>query len=476
MPPFADEVIRCRPAQHAWSRLPVAERLQPVARLRRLLVERTEALIAAVAADVGRNPDEVIATDLLPTAAAAKFLLGNAQRLLAPRRVRGTPIWLWDCRDTLHHRPHGVVGLIATWNYPIFLTLVPVLQALTAGNGILWKPSEQTHRTAGVLSKLFKDAGYPDDIVIALPCTREAGPQLAEADIDLVHFTGSDRVGRTLASRLGERLIPSVLELSGCDAAFVFADADPTMAARCVWYGTTLNGGQTCMAIRRAFVHRSIQEAFVQQLRLLVQASPGAQLVTAGQREQMQRLVHEARERGAEVLTSAIGGDTAATVLLNPPADVAAIWEASFCPLLSVLPFDTPEEALALHDRSPLALAGAVFSADAEMAEHFAASLPLGSVVINDVIVPTAHPATPFGGRRASGWGVTQGAEGLLQMTVPQVVSTRRGRFRPHVDSHLGQDPSARNVAQGILRLSHGGWRDTFGGLRQLIRGLRGKA
>ncbi|HET6572139.1 MAG TPA: aldehyde dehydrogenase family protein, partial [Fimbriiglobus sp.] len=309
MSPFADESARCRAAQASWSRLPVRNRMRPVREFRHLLVERADALTAAVLADVHRPPDEVVGTDLLPTAAACKFLLARAERVLRPKKVSGRPLWLFDTRDTVHRRPHGVVGLIGTWNYPVFLTAVPVLHALVAGNGVLWKPSELTPRTAEVLHELFLRAGFPADLLIRLPATRDAGPQLAEADVDFVHFTGSDAVGRKLAARLGERLIPSVLELSGVDAVVVLADADVRLAARSAWFGATLNAGQTCLATRRVFVQREVYERFVAELRPLVEASAPVRLVLASQAEQAARLVKDAEAKGATVLSpSPLGG------------------------------------------------------------------------------------------------------------------------------------------------------------------------
>ena len=176
---------------------------------------------------------------------------------------------------------------------------------MVAGNGVLWKPSELTPRTAEVLHDLFTLAGFPADLLIRLPATREAGPQLAEADVDFVHFTGSDRVGRKLAARLGERLIPSALELSGVDAVVVLPDADVRLAARSAWFGTTLNAGQTCLAARRVFVHRDVYERFVAELRPLVEASGPVRLVLPGQAEQAARLVKDAEAKGGEVVRAA---------------------------------------------------------------------------------------------------------------------------------------------------------------------------
>src|SRR5262249_52476305 len=199
----------------------------------------TDQLCAAIERDVGRPPAEVIATDILPTADACRFLERHAARILRPRRVPITrrPLWLWGERDTVYRRPHGVVGIIGTWNYPIYLNGIQIVQALTAGNGILWKPSELMTECAPILHELFLKAGYPTDLLLRLPATRDAGPQLAEADVNHIIFTGSGAVGRKLAARLGERLVSSTLELSGCDAMFVLEDAIVPLAARALWFG-----------------------------------------------------------------------------------------------------------------------------------------------------------------------------------------------------------------------------------------------
>ena len=544
-PPFAAEAASCRAAQRAWAAVPVRERLRPVAALRKLVVDRVDALAAAAHADVGRTRVEVIGTELLPVGAALRFLERSAARTLAPRRVGRRPLWLLGCRDTIHRRPWGVVGVIGTWNYPYYLNVGPLAQALVAGNGVLWKPSEQAPRTADVIARLFADAGFPPGLLTTLPATREAGPQLADADIDYLLFTGSDGVGRKLAARLGERLIPSTLELSGVDAMFVLADADVKLAARAAWFGLTINRGQTCLAVRRIFVHRSRLAEFLAELDPLLRAAAPVPLATPGQAAQHDRLVADAvgrgataypgREggsgllrppRGADVATpppsplpqggrgcprndsscdtvqpvmgsapsvgasppfppreggpGGLGGSglpaTFPVLLLDAPPDAAVCREAAFSPVGAVLPFDDVDTALSRAAASPFGLGASVFGADTAAAAALAARIPAGSVTVNDVVAPTAHPETPFGGRGASGWGVTQGPDGLLALTVPQVVTVRRGRFRPHVDEAVAPDPAAtEDVLRGLLRASYGGWGEWWGGLRQLVRGVRRK-
>jgi aldehyde dehydrogenase (NAD+) len=163
------------------------------------------------------------------------------------------------------------------------------------------------------------------------------------------------------------------------------------------------------------------------------------------------------------------------TLILNPQADELAVTiEPSFAPLLCVIPFADLVEALQFHARCDFKLTAAVFTRDIAAARDIAARLPVGSVVVNDVIVPTAHPGTPFGGRGASGWGVTQGDEGLLQMTVPQVVTVRSGKFRPHIDTVLNADPAGGDVMAGMLTMTHGRTLAArWLGLRQMIGGMR---
>jgi acyl-CoA reductase-like NAD-dependent aldehyde dehydrogenase len=467
--PFAAEAAACRAAQQAWSRLSIRQRLQPIRELRHLLVERADEICQAVAADIGRPAVEVVGSELLPAAAALRFLEQEAARILKPRKIRRRlrPTWLFGCRDAVYRRPWGVVGVIGTWNYPIFLNAGQIAQALAAGNGVLWKPSENAPRTAELTHRLFLESGIPANLLATLPATREGGAQLAEADADYFVFTGSERVGRNLARRLGERLIPSTLELSGCDAMFVLEDADLDLAARSAWFGFTLNRGQTCIAVRRIFVHRSLAADFVKRLRPLLDDAEPMPLVTPGLAAQANRITGN----------SAIGGAVRPTLIENATVEMAICREAAFAPIAALIPFDTVESAVSLAARCPFGLAASIFTKDTQMAEQLAGRIAAGHVAINDVIAPTAHPATPFGGRGASGWGCTQGAEGLLAMTSPQAVSVRKWTaFRPHVDDSIAADPATLDVLQGLLRASHGrGFRGWLGGIRQLYRAIRKK-
>jgi acyl-CoA reductase-like NAD-dependent aldehyde dehydrogenase len=384
--------------------------------------------------------------------------------------------------DIIHRRPRGVVGIIGTWNYPIFLNGTQMVHALTAGNAVLWKPSEVAPSVAPALLALFHRAGFPPELVQMMEPTRDGGPALTDAAVDFVVFTGSAGVGRRIAAHLGDRLIPLTLELSGCDAMFVLEDADLNLAAKAAWFGATVNRGQTCLAVRRAFVDRDHYLAFCDLLQVMLLEVAPMRLALAGQVEQAKRLVRRAVSDGARVLTAGeVDIDDpllfAPTVLMDAKPEMDLCREAPFAPVLAVIPFDRLDDALRMNEQCPYGLGASIFTRNVQRAAEMAGRLKAGMVTINDVIVPTAHPATPFGGRGDSGFGVTQGADGLLEMTVPQVVSVRSGTYRPHYDSAIGHVRNMGDLVRGLLDAEHASslWARARGWLRVLGATWRGK-
>ena len=237
----------------------------------------------------------------MPLAAACRFLERRARSVLAPRKVSGfsRPLWLFGQRDRVYRRPRGIVGIIGTWNYPLYLNGVQIVQAVVAGNAVLWKPSEVSPASARALFTLIQEAGFPVNLVQMLPATREGGVDLANAAVDHIVFTGSSITGRVLAANLGRRMISSTLELSGIDALFVLEDADLDMAAQAAWFGATLNRGQTCIAARRVFVHRNCYSAFADSLSQFVRKAQPMRLAMESQVKQAEHLVGDAVSDGA---------------------------------------------------------------------------------------------------------------------------------------------------------------------------------
>jgi len=481
MPSFDEEAARARAAQQLWAQRPIADRLHIIRELRHLLVEQADRLALTVTQDIGRPAGEVLATDILPVADALLFLEKRARGILKPKRVSRSdrPLWLIGQRETIVRQPRGVVGFIGTWNYPIFLNAVPLAQALVAGNGVLWKPSELTPALAIALHELFLQSGFPPDLLIRLPESREAGPLLVESAIDHLIFIGSDSVGRRIAQRLGERLISSSLELSGCDALVVAADADPVLAAKAAWFGTTLNKGQTCLAIRRIFVERTVLPSFLDALRPLAASAVPEPLELVGQAKQAERLVQDALASGGTLLNPSLAPQAEdepprfpPTFVLDAKPEMALCREASFAPIAGIIPVGDLDEAIRAQTTCPFSLGASIFTRDHAKGRRLAEQMGVGTVSINDVIVGTAHPATPFGGRRSSGWGVLQGEEGLMEMTVPLVICERGSSYRPHYNTGK---PGLTRMLEGMLAWKHGrGFKKRLAGFWKMLRNLFG--
>jgi acyl-CoA reductase-like NAD-dependent aldehyde dehydrogenase len=466
---------RCRHQQRAWAATPIRQRLRHIHKLRNALVSEYPKLCAAVQQDLGKPSAETMAGEILSLAAACKFVERRAPGLLKPRKVPlwDRPVWLMGQKDYVHRRPRGLVGIIGTWNFPLFLNGVQIVQALAAGNAVLWKPSEVAPASAAALWDWLQTAELPEGLLACLPATREAGKQLADADVDHVIFTGHANTGRLLAEHLGKRLISSTLELSGCDAQYVLDDADAAMAAKAAWFGSTINHGQTCIAVRRAFVDRKIYQNFLDVLRPLAEAATPMKLAMPSQAAQAEQLIKEATSRGAKLLADTNGNQENGfhpAVLMDVAPDMTICRKDSFAPIMAVIPFDRLDDAVSTSLQCDYNLGASVFTAEPRRAYAVADELRVGMVTVNDVIAPTAHPATPFGGTKLSGWGVTQGAEGLLEMTVPQVVSLRKGKFRPHYDPPGSTKMTSEKTLSALLQWSHGAtWWQRLKGFFRLL-------
>jgi len=398
-------------------------------------------------AETGKPRDETLTTDLLPLVSACVWLEKHAKRALHARRVGAKPMWLLGVRERIERAPIGRVGIIATWNYPYSLLGQQLCEALVAGgpdagNSVVAKPSERCPEAQRRLLHLAQDAGLPEGALTVWDHERDAGRRLVEeGDLDHLVFTGSTAVGRTIAGALGPRLIPSALELSGRDSAIVLADADPELAARTIWAAVTLNRGQTCMAPRRAIVERAVYPAFVESLAAHARGAEPVRLIDADAADRVRTLIGDAIAAGGRDLDStgqiaagSGGGLGPAFVRPTAVADCppgAELFEGShFGPALAVTPADAQDDAVALHERCDQRLATSVFTRSPGRHKALARRLGSASVTFNDCIVPTAHPGVPIGGIGPSGWGLTQGAEGLLAMTRPVVVSTTRPKLR----------------------------------------------
>ena len=448
---FATELAfhEARTAQAGWAATPLATRLNRIRRVRHLIADRAD----AIARRGGGALAETLVGQVLPLAEACRFLERDARRLLSPHKLRrrGRPLWLRGVESTITREPFGVVLIIAPANYPIFLPAVQLFQALAAGNAVVLKPGPGGDAAAIALRELCRDADIDERLIVVLPSSDDAAREALELPIDKIFFTGSIEVGKQVLAEAATRVLPTVAELSGCDAAIVRADADPHLAARALAFSLSFNRSATCTAARRVLVQRPCLEQLEAELVALIHPKHAKK-----NDARLRNALAESLAAGATALIGGLSGkDTVhlPCVLTNVQPDMSSAHLDTFAPLLSIIAVDSDDEAIAIANDSRFALSASIFSRDQVAASRLATRLHAGVVTINDMIVPTADPRVPFGGRKQSGFGVTRGGEGLLEMTQVKVIQLRRGQQRAHLHRNLTNRFSAFFIA--LIELIH---------------------
>lgn len=410
-PPVAE---RARAAQLLWADKPLRERLRIIGRLRSLIAGHGCDFLPLFSNDLTRGTADSLTAEIIPLAEACRFIEREAERILRPRTLtdRARPFWLRRVSIEVRREPLGLILVIGPGNYPLFLPAVQALQALVAGNAVLWKPGRGGEPVAKRFAAMASDAGLPDGLLTILDESVDSATKSIREGVDKIILTGSVESGKAVLREAAERVTPAVMELSGRDSVVVLNGADVQTTARAIAFGLHLNGGNTCIAPRRIIAHRAIAEQLTRVLKNDLRCGP-----------------------------------------LVPPVSV----------------FDSDDEAIALTNASPFALGAAVFGAEGE-AHRLAARIHVGVVVVNDIIVPTADPRLPFGGRKLSGFGTTRGEAGLLELTGVKAIAIQRSRRLRHLD------PLPRNAEAlflGFLAAQHGGkWRERFAGWRNVSRAV----
>jgi len=465
-----------RIAQKRWAAMPMAQRLVVLRRLRSLIAQQAESLAATVPLNVPgslhRTVADTLVAEVLPLAEACRYLERNAATVLAARSLpgRGRPFFLRGVEGVVERVPLGVVLVIAPANYPLFLPAVQGLQALAAGNAVLWKPAVTGADAARRIAGLLDAAGLPSHLVTVLDTDVDAARSAIAAGVDKVVLTGHVATGRKVLHALADTLTPAVMELSGYDAVFLLPGADLEHAVRAIAFGLRLNGSATCMAPRRLFLVGGKLERCEALLVAALRSLPPIPL-PAGAASELASLIEDAERQGARILLNSTGATGSGPVLVADATPRMRVMQADiFAPLLSTMRVPHQAAARQAYAACPYALTASVFGPERD-ATAFARTLCAGTVLINDVIVATADPRLPFGGRGQSGFGTTRGAEGLLEMTAVRSLVTQRSR-----DSRTYMPTTAAHTPffSAYIRAVHSsGWAERLKAMRALAAAAR---
>ncbi|WP_028278032.1 gamma-aminobutyraldehyde dehydrogenase [Arthrobacter sp. I3] len=424
-------VAAARAAFATWARTAPGERSAILHRFASILTERAEEFARVESSQTGKPLRLTRGFDVPGTIDNIEFFAGAARHLEGKATAEYSP----GHTSSIRREPIGVVGSIAPWNYPLQMAAWKILPAIAAGNTIVLKPAEITPLTSVMFAQVLSDAGLPPGVVNVLVGT---GPEVGAAlmrheGVDMVSFTGSTAIGRTVLEAAAVNTKRVHLELGGKAPFVVFEDADVDAAVHGAVAGSLINSGQDCTAATRAIVHRSIYQEFVDKLatrfrdiRLGLQDDEGADLgslVSVKHREHVAGMVERARGY-AKVLTGgeipsegvlARGAFYPPTLIIDAAPDSEIVKDEVFGPVLVVLPFDDDDEAIRLANDTVYGLAASAWTSNVHRAMRATREINAGCVWVNDHIPIISE--MPHGGFKQSGFGKDMSAYSFEEYT-----------------------------------------------------------
>lgn len=420
-----------------------AERRAALRALSRVLRESEAEIIAALAADFSKPEAETRLTEILPVQAEISHTLRHLKRWMRTRRVMPTRAML-GTRARITPEPKGTALIVAPWNYPLALSLGPLVSALAAGCAAVVKPSELAPASAEIISRIVGEA-LPEDLVRVVQGGVEVSQSLLDLPFDHIFFTGSPRVGKIVMAAAAKHLTSVTLELGGKSPVIVGPGADLKKTAKMLAWGKFANAGQTCIAPDHVYVAKQIEAPFLAELKAAIakmygktaEAQAGsrdlARIISPDHFARLMAMISEARAGGARPLAGGTGDAEsryiAPTVLMGTEATMRVEQEEIFGPVLPVIPFEDVDDVLARIDAGPKPLALYIFERDRALLDRLRRASSSGAVGINVALAHYLHPNLPFGGIGNSGLGAAHGAYGFRAFSHEKPVL--ENRFAP---------------------------------------------
>ena len=406
---------------------PWAHRKRRLESLLALLHDHESELCAAISADFGhRSPQETQLLELFPSLEAVRHALRHGASWMRDER-RATSLWFLPGSSKVVYQPLGVVGIIAPWNYPIYLAAGPLVAALVAGNRAMLKLSEYTPQTSALFDQLARKY-FADDEVTVVAGDAALAAEFSRLPFDHLLFTGSTAVGKQVMRAAADNLTPVTLELGGKSPAIVGLDADLDHAAERIVVGKTFNAGQTCIAPDYALVPEGAVQSFIDSAsRVVARLYPDlpttpdySAIINARHFTRLADYATDAQRLGANIvpLSSFVAdGQTRRmppVALVNVNDTMRVMQDEIFGPLLPIVPYRSLEEAIRFVAARPRPLALYYFGRTRIDVERVLHETHSGGVTVNDVILHIAQDALPFGGIGPSGIGHYHGRDGFL--------------------------------------------------------------
>lgn len=422
-------LARQREASLADGSPPSWVRRQRIDALLSVMLDGADQLAAAMEADFGTRPRSLsLSLDVFGSLVEMRHTRAHLARWMKPTNV-SRAVSLAALRASVRPAPLGVVGIVAPWNFPINLAVVPAASALAAGNRVMIKMSENTPRTAELFADLVARRFSPDVLTVVT-----GGPEVASAfcglAFDHLFFTGSARIGRQVMHRAADNLVPVTLELGGKNPAVVGSDADFGAAAERIAHARLTNSGQICLSPEYAFVPSNRLDEFVRLYVVAVRKlyphildnEQYCSVINDAAFDRIVELIEDARREGATVIDIVPPGEDlpdrdrrkiAPTVLTGVTQEMRVAYDEVFGPVLAVHGYDHVGDAIDYINARPSPLAGYWYGPGGDDYDRFCREIRCGGITRNDFSLHAALPDLPFGGVGASGMGAYHGKAGF---------------------------------------------------------------
>jgi coniferyl-aldehyde dehydrogenase len=426
------------PMRHAFERMRAASRhdatpnealrANRLERLAKMTRRHAQHIIDAISADFGtRSAHETLIADLLSVDESIRYARRHLRRWMSPKRIP-TGIKYRPGYNRLIPQPLGVVGVVAPWNYPYQLSILPAVAALAAGNRVMIKPSEVTPRTAELIARIVQET-FGDDEVAVFPGDAATGKAFVELPFDHLFFTGSTAVGRRVAQAAANNLTPVTLELGGKSPVIIDPDSDFARIMPMVAIGKLFNAGQTCIAPDYALVPRArvdefaaaMQRAVAKLYPTLAANRDYSSIVNERHYIRLAGLVADARSSGARIVEINPANEKldpatrkiAPTLILGAGDAAAIMHEEIFGPLFPIVGYDAIDDAIRYVNERARPLALYWFGNSTANRDRVLHGTLAGGVTVNGCLTHFAQESQPFGGVGESGYGTYHGEHGF---------------------------------------------------------------
>ncbi|MBP3587039.1 MAG: aldehyde dehydrogenase [Paludibacteraceae bacterium] len=389
----------------------IAFRKQALKSLRDSILRHEKELLDAIQADLGKSSTEAYMCEVGLTLSTIRYTLKHINQWARTRRMP-TPLTNFHSRSMIVQEPYGVVLVMSPWNYPVLLSLEPLIGAIAAGNTVVLKPSAYSANTSNIIAQVIEET-FDSAYVSVIKGGREANQSLLEEKFDYIFFTGGVNVGKLVMQKASAHLTPITLELGGKSPCIVERSADLQIAARRIVFGKFLNCGQTCIAPDYILVEKTIHDEFVKHLIKELTLMYGEDILTNPNYGKIINRKHYDRLLGLITQQKIVFGGKhdeetlriEPTILDHVTGDDAVMQEEIFGPLLPILSVSDMDEAYHFVQSRPHPLALYLFTNNAGVEKRFLTQVPFGGGCINDTIIHIATKNLPFGGIGNSGMG-----------------------------------------------------------------------